>query len=145
MKKRLIILCTICIIIIPLAVILDKYNSKTYFEEITTNNLIKKIENKEDIILCITRTTCSHCVDYKPKLEKIAKEYKQEIYFIEIDLLKEEEIKSLEKYISIGDNFSTPTTIFIKKGEEKTTAKRLIGDVSESKVIEKLKSNGFIK
>lgn len=145
MKKRLIILCIICVIIIPFAIILDKYNSKTYFGEIATSTLVDKLEKKEDIVLCITRTTCSHCIEYKPKLEKIANEYKQEIFFIEIDLLKEEEINLLEKYISIGDSFSTPTTIFIKNGEEKTTAKRLIGNVSESKVIEKLKSNGFIK
>ena len=38
----------------------------------------------------------------------------------------------------------TPTTIFVINGEEKTAATRINGDVSEEKIISKLKSNGFI-
>ena len=38
----------------------------------------------------------------------------------------------------------TPVTIFIKNGEEKTTATRIEGDVSTDKIIDKLKKNGFI-
>ena len=39
----------------------------------------------------------------------------------------------------------TPVTLFIKNGEEKTTATRIIGDVSSEKIIDKLKKNDFIK
>ena len=40
---------------------------------------------------------------------------------------------------------ATPTTIFFKDGEEKTTATRIEGDVTEEKIITKIKQNGFIK
>ena len=39
---------------------------------------------------------------------------------------------------------STPITIFFKEGTEKTTATRIEGNVKSEKIIEKLKSNGFI-
>jgi len=51
----------------------------------------------------------------------------------------------LEKFNKlISFDGGTPVTIFIKNGEEKTTATRIEGDVSTDKIIDKLKKNGFI-
>ena len=40
---------------------------------------------------------------------------------------------------------ATPTTVFIKNGEELSKATRINGNVSEQKIINKFKSNDFIK
>ena len=103
---------------------------------------MEKIQNKDSFVLLMSQTTCSHCKDFKPKLARISKEYKVNIYYIEIDLLTDEQNTELKSYF----NFSgTPTTVFVKDGEEKSAATRINGDVSEEKIISKLKSNGFIK
>ncbi len=108
--------------------------------ELNLNNLKEKMENKETFILCISKTTCSHCNDYKPKLKSVASEYNIDIYYIDVDKYDEEEFSNL-----ISFDGSTPTTIFIKNGDEETTSNRINGDVSKSKIIDKLKSNDFIK
>lgn len=108
--------------------------------ELNLNNLKEKMENKETFVLCISKTTCSHCNDYKPKLKSIANEYNIDIYYIDVDKYNEEEFSNL-----ISFDGSTPTTIFIKNGDEETTSNRINGDVSKSKIIDKLKSNDFIK
>ena len=57
-------------------------------------------------------------------------------------MLNEEESAELKKHFSFS---GTPTTVFVIDGDEKTAATRINGDVSEEKIISKLKSNGFIK
>lgn len=111
--------------------------------EINYNELKEKIDNKENFVLCVSRTTCSHCQDYKPKLKKVGYKYKIDIYYIDVDLLNDDELKMFKNTVSFDG--STPITIFFKNGEEKTTATRIEGDVSEEKLINKLKTNGFIE
>ena len=81
-------------------------------------------------------------MDFKPKLERVANKYKLNIYYLETDLLDKETSKELKTKFSFS---GTPTTVFVINGEEKTAATRINGDVSEEKIVSKLKSNGFIK
>jgi hypothetical protein len=60
---------------------------------------------------------------------------------LETDLLSEEKYTELKTMFNFN---GTPTTVFVIDGEEKTAANRINGDVSEEKIISKLKSNGFI-
>lgn len=140
-KKKVIILVSVCLIVLVGAIIADKIMSKTYFNEIKFDSLIEKIENKEDLVLLVSQTTCSHCASYKPKLEKVANKYKLDIYYIDVDLLTKEEKKKFESYIGFD---GTPVTIFLKNGEETTVANRINGNASTEKIEKKLKSNGFI-
>ncbi len=103
---------------------------------------MEKINNKEDFVLLLSQTTCEHCMDFKPKLNKVSKKYKLYTYYIEVNLLNDEERQGLKNIISYD---GTPTTVFIFNGTEKTAANRLDGSVSEEKIIAKLKSNGFIE
>ncbi|MBQ2872873.1 MAG: thioredoxin family protein [Bacilli bacterium] len=140
-KKKVIILVSICLVILVGAFIGDKIMSKTYLNEIKYEDLMNKIQNKEDVILLISQTTCSHCASYKPKLEKVANKYKLDIYYIDVDLLTAEEEKTFESYIGFD---GTPVTVFLKNGEETTVANRINGNASTEKIEKKLKSNGFI-
>ena len=141
-KKRALILGGICLVILVGAVIADLVLSKSYLKEIKYEKLVEKIENKESLVVLFSQTTCTHCMDFKPKLKRVANKYKIEIYYLETDLLDEETYKELKTKFSFS---GTPTTVFIIQGEEKTAATRINGDVSEEKIISKLKSNGFIK
>lgn len=140
-KKRAIILGSICLVILVGAFIADRVLSKSYFKKLKYDEVIEKIENKDDFVLLISQTTCTHCISYKPKLEEVANEYKINIYYIDVDLLDNEEREKFSSYINYS---STPVTVFLKNGEESTVANRINGDASKDKIEKKLKSNGFI-
>ncbi len=142
-KNKIIILCLVAVVLIVAALFGDRLLSREYLHEIKYDDLMTKIENKEDIILCISQTTCNHCQSYKPKLARVGKKYKVDIYYIDVDLLNQEERQELNKKVSISGG--TPATAFIKNGEEKTAANRINGNVSTDKIIEKFKKQGYIK
>ena len=145
MKKNnnLIWIIAIVILVLLLAfLIINKAISKGNLVELTYDEFVQKIDNEDSFVLCISRTTCSHCATYKPKLESVAKDYGIDLYYIDIDKYSEEEQDEFEKIINFND--STPTTVFLKNGKETTASNRINGDVSTSRIIDKLKSNDFI-
>lgn len=143
MKNKIIIFLIIFISILSIFFILSNNKEKGELLELNYTTLSEKLNNKDDFILVITQSTCSHCATYKPKLINIAKDYNLNIYYINIDL----ESKDTQKKFLNDFNLSgaTPTTIFINDGKEKSLLNRLEGDVSEKKAIEKFKKMGFIE
>lgn len=145
MKKNSNLIWIIAIVILVLLLsflIINKAISKGNLVELTYDEFVQKIDNEESFVLCVSRTTCSHCATYKPKLESVAKDYAIDLYYIDIDKYSEEEQEEFEKIINFND--STPTTVFLKNGKETTASNRINGDVSTSRIIDKLKSNDFI-
>lgn len=142
MKKRVIILCSICILILIGALVADRIITNSYLKQLKYDEVMEKIQNKESFILLVSQTTCLHCKEYKPVFKKILKKNKLTAYYIEYDLLSKEEKKEFVKYINFD---STPVTVFLKNGEESTTANRIVGAREEEYIIGKLKSNGYIE
>ena len=140
-KKKGLIIGIACLVLVIAGFVADAFLSKSYFAEIKQSEVIDKVKNKDSFVLLISQTTCSHCASYKPKLEDVANEYKVMVYYIDVDLLTKDEYNELKSYVNFS---STPDTVFIKNGEEKTAATRISGDASKDKIIRKLKSNGFI-
>lgn len=119
------------------------FNKNNNLVKLDYKDIVNKIDNKESFVLCVSRTTCSHCQSYKPKLQKVANKYNIKIYYTNIDTYNKDELNDFNSRITFDGG--TPVTLFIKDGEEKTTATRIIGDVSSEKIIDKLKKNDFIK
>ena len=145
MKKNnnLIWIIAIVILVLLLAfLIINKAISKGDLVELTYDEFTEKIDNEESFVLCVSRTTCSHCATYKPKLENVAKDYGIDLYYIDIDKYSDEEQEEFVKVINFND--TTPTTVFLKNGKEITASNRINGDVSTNRIIDKLKSNDFI-
>ena len=141
-KKNIIMIIVICLLGVGIGYLLFN-SSDNGLVELNYNELATKIENKEDFVVSISRTTCSHCDDYKPKLRKVANKYKINIYYTDIDKYNKTDLEKFNKLISFdGGN---QVTIYIKNGEEKTTATRIEGDISIERTIDKFKKNGFIK
>lgn len=111
-------------------------------ENISYSEYKELISNKESFVLEVMRDGCSHCKTLKPRLENVASEYKLDIKVINLAHLSDEDYIEFTKEIGTG---ATPTVIFYKKGEEKSVATRIIGSVSEEKIINKFKDNGIIK
>jgi predicted bacteriocin transport accessory protein len=111
-------------------------------KDISYSELNKKLKNNETFFFVVTRDGCQHCEKYIPKVEEVLEEYDIVGYNLNYSDLSEEEDEEFYNTYGIG---STPTTVFIKDGEEETTATRIEGDVSVERLTDKLKKNGFIK
>ena len=118
-------------------------NSSDNFIKLNYNDFKEKVDNKDSFVLCVSRTTCIHCNDYKPKLKEVSKKYNIKIYYTEINEFSNSELDYFKD--NFGFDGGTPITMFIKDGKEGTTGSRIEGDVSMEKIVSKLKTNGFIK
>ena len=78
-KERVILIICLCLMVVAGAFIADRIISKDHFKMIEYKELVNKIENKEDLIVLISQTTCSHCASYKPKLQEMANKHKIDI------------------------------------------------------------------
>ena len=131
MKKILICLMTILLV--------GCGNPK--YTEINYEQLITKLDNKETFVLLIGSDTCSACANYETTMTKVMKDTKIEIFYVNLHLLSEEDYnKVYSKYVVN----STPTTIFIKDGEETSTYNRIVGAADYKTVIEQLEKLGYI-
>ncbi len=113
-----------------------------YIKEISLDDFKEKIANKESFAIYIGNEGCSHCLSYKPTLNKVLKDYKITIYHLDNSKLSEEEFNEFKTYVNIS---GTPTVAFITEGEEETTLNRIVGEASEESTIEMFKTNGYIK
>ncbi len=139
MKK--IFLSLVCILTALICVTGCNNKLKTY-EEVNYNKLMEMLDKKESFALFVGSSECSHCATYKVTLEKFISEYQVKVYYINILDLSTDEYNHFISLINFGG--STPTTVFITDGEEKTIYNRIIGSVDYSKVVSKFKSAGYI-
>lgn len=142
-KKTFFIVAIVLTLLIISSLVLYNIFNESMLKELDIKEVIEKVDNKDSFVLCISQTTCQHCAIYKPKLEKIAEKYNIEIFYIDIDKYEQDEIDTFKKRISFDG--STPVTAFIVDGNESSIASRLFGNVSNDKVINKLKTFEFIK
>ena len=65
-KKNNIILIIAIILLISIIIfiLINNQNYKGELKEITWNDIEKKINKKEDFVLVLSQTTCSHCAEY---------------------------------------------------------------------------------
>ena len=141
-KKKYLLIASILIVILGIIIGYFLFSMNDNLVRLSYDEIMEKIDNKESFILCISRTTCSHCNVYKPKLRKVANKYDIKICYTDVDKYSKNDLKDFNSKISFDGG--TPTTLFIKDGKEKTTATRIEGDVSIEKIADKLKKNGFI-
>lgn len=117
-------------------------NTRTNLEHINYQDYEKLINNKESFILEVMRTGCSACEALEPKLEEITEKYNINIKVIDTSKISKEDYDKLDSATNVS---GTPTIIFYTKGEEKTTATRIIGSVTRDKLINKFTDMGYIK
>lgn len=134
----ILIICPICLFLTGC----EKEDNK-HLKLITYNELIEKKENKEDFILIISASTCSHCMSYKPKVKEVAKKNDIIVFYFDIDIFdtEEEQDKFLAEFKLTGE---TPMTLFFKNGQEISILNRLVGDKSIDNITNTFKKMGFI-
>ena len=149
-KNKSILIIFLCLSVLAIGLLVyaaTQLNTKhedldKHLVELTYSELDKKIKKKESFILVVTRTDCSHCATYKPVLKQVLKDYDLYAYEVAVDKFTE---KEKAKFMDISNVTGTPTTVFIENGEETTTNNRIVGAVNSNRIINRLKSLGYIK
>lgn len=111
------------------------------YTQLSYAELEAKLNNKEDFVLVIGSATCSACEIYEETMRDIMTENDIEIFFLDLDALSDED--STKVYSKFVYSY-TPTTVFIKEGEETGTHNRIIGAGEYNDVLEKLQQLGYI-
>lgn len=144
MKNKIVYIALIIFVAIIVILLVNYANTPKpgSFIQLDYKGVIKKVDNKDKFILVVSKSTCSHCATYKPKIEAIVKEYGTDVYYIDYDEETEDTQKEfLEKFNLDG---ATPMTLFFEKGKEISVLNRIEGDLSSEKVIATFKKMGFI-
>ncbi len=134
-KKKILILVILFLICITGC-------ESNYLKSMDYNDFKEKVDNKESFIVEVVQTGCSACKDFTPRYRKVINKYKVTSYQLNYSDLSDKEKKEFDNVFSIQ---STPTVLFITKGEEKSVLTRIVGAVEEEKIINKLKTAGYIK
>ena len=129
----------ICISI--LALLLVGCGKKGSYVGISYSELETKLNNKESFVFVIGSDTCSACTHYEPTMKKVTKDEGIDIFFINLNSLSEEENAKIYSKFVVS---STPTTIFIKDGNETSTYDRIIGAADYAEVIKSLEKLGYV-
>lgn len=135
--KRFLILCSYVMIVF----LTGCGNKITTYEEINYSEYTNLIDAKEDFILYVGSANCSHCLNFKPTLEKIIEEYQLDVKYIDISQLSEKEYAVLQNKTKLQ---GTPTVVFVKDGVVQTSPK-IQGEVSYTVALEKFKESGYVK
>ena len=111
-------------------------------KEIGYDEFDKMISSRKDFIIYVGSETCENCKEFSPKFNNIIKEYNiEDVYYVDLDKFSDDEKSKLNKIINIS---GTPTVAFIDDGVEESSFNRITGNVSEEKIISRLKSNDYI-
>lgn len=144
-KKEIIIIAILSIIVIAfiIAVAIKGVDSNKYLINISYEELKEKLDKEESFVLYIGRKGCSACEAFNPKFKKIINEYKITTYYLDLATYEDNEIDYVQKNISFT---GTPTVVFIVDGKDSLNNNtKIVGNVSEQKIIEKLKNREYIK
>lgn len=136
MKYLKIIVCALFLVIFS-----GCGNKITTYDEIDYGEYSNMIENSEDFILYIGSASCSHCLEFKPTLERIIKEYQIDVKYIDISLLTEKEYAVLKNKTKFQ---GTPTVVFVEDGIVQTSPK-VVGALSYTKTVDIFEESGYIK
>lgn len=135
MKKILIILIALCTITVT------GCGKDKELIEINYDELSEKIKNKDSFVLYVGSSECSHCADYRPKLEKVISKYKLEVYYINMANVSEAKYNAVRKKV---DMEGTPTTVYLEKGKTKSSP-RISGDTDSETIEDFFKELGLVK
>lgn len=130
------------VIMLSLSIVLTGCGGPTTYDEIGFDELMQKIDNKEDFLLLIGSATCTACKSFKPTINKVIKDYKLDIKYIDVNKITDSESDELLAHFRFR---GTPIIVFVENGEEKDPHNRIVGNLRYSKVVEKLKENKYIK
>ncbi len=96
----------------------------------------------EYVVTVIAQTTCSHCINFKPVMQKANNEYEFKLYWLEADELTNNDYNALTGTYDLEDYSGTPYTFITKNGE---VLDHLSGERDYDTLVEFLENNNVIE
>ena len=137
--KWLIAFIAVIIALIVVAIVFSEDEGK-YIKDISLNEVVDKIDNKDSFILYIKQTDCEHCKSFTPNFISVLSKNNIKAYSLNISNLSEEENTT---YSELFDVEGTSTVLFFDKGNESLI--RIEGEQTKAKIKSKIEAAGFIK
>ena len=110
----------------------------SYMEEITYSDFKDKVNSKKKSVIMVGRDNCSHCVNFKPVLTKVAEEYDFTAYYINTNEIENQsDFDALWEFLGAE---GTPTTAVVQDGKLIAMHE---GEMTRSDLIAFLKANYF--
>lgn len=97
----------------------ENYDLNSYVKTLDGEEIIDRLNRKEDTFLLLSSPSCSHCQKLEPKMVQYLRDSKTEVIRLKI----EENLESYHKLISTYSNFdgvlkdATPTIYFLEPNE----------------------------
>lgn len=129
------------LLVVPIIIMVTACKNGSY-NEIDFDTFEKLIEKKENFVLVVGSSQCSHCAEYEVTMDEIINEYGLDIKYINVFNLTEKEKAKLDAKTHY--NYATPTTVFFKDGKLDNTS-TIRGNQKKENVEKKLIKNGYIK
>lgn len=123
----------------------SQYQNLTFID---TDKYVEINNGSEKQVVILGQPTCSACLNAKPYLDEIAKEYNIVINYYDLNFTSQEEFdkfynsNSFIKEKMDAEELSTPTFLIVKNGKVRDS---LEGFESKTKAVEFLTKNGIIK
>ena len=129
--------------VLPSTTVKDTNETKT--TENTNPSVSKWLEDskKEKVVTIVASSTCPHCKEYRPVIERLAKENNFNLYFFEVDLLDENDQYTLLGSYELSDyEGAVPYTFIVDAGKVNGTT---VGFATEDETVEFLKKYKVMK
>ena len=135
------------ILIVVLGIVVISLNSKVpNYKERSIDDWYNDIINNKEVITIYGASYCSHCHDYYPVISKLAVKYDLNLYFFEVDTLRESDPEGYDKLMNSFDiseyDGSVPFTYIMRNGLYVTST---TGFANRDLTVKFLKENGVIK
>lgn len=108
---------------------------------VSYDELANKFKEKQSFILYLGSSNCSHCMEFRPTLDKVVSDYNLDVYYLNMAKISENQYKEISKKVNFE---GTPSVLEVKNGEAFYT-KRIVGVKDEEATIDYFKSIGAIK
>lgn len=98
--------------------ILLKINNKDVIKN-NVNEWLTEVTENSGVVTILGKSTCQHCMEYKPAIEKLANKENFTLYFFELDKLSDEEYNIImnSDYLNTYQGY-VPYTFIISNGKK---------------------------
>ena len=93
-NKVLILIVSLIALFVALSVLIKDKNDMEEADKLVTEWYTTTKEGGT-VVTVLAQTTCSHCINFKPVMEKAQKEYGFKLYWFELDKLSVKSINTL--------------------------------------------------
>ncbi len=134
--KKIKYIALLCLI--SLTFIITGCKTKT-LKQIEYQELASKFKNEDTFVLYLGSSQCSHCMEFKPTLEKVIADKNLDVYYIDLAKVNEKQYSEITKKTGLE---GTPTIVYVEKGlvDKTNLKKRIVGTKDEEDTIDYFKT-----